>query len=245
MEKEEIIEETQPMSTFEPLPHDGPIADPIEPETKKRKRKQEKPKKLSAASSPDIEEKDNIVSKVSKRMQQQEKEMKRLKGIASYVSKVEKKKVTTNVIEDEKYQADLNDPAVLKSYSLNAFYFLGVSELEVIDVCEFKDYFLKTTDTLLKLEKMERSLESYGLSQDEFRKIFLKYGKQYFKINERDYARLQSLKEMLLILKQQPEHSSLRIVAYLIDIHKSTFEDKKTGALVSCLSPKLRFEISD
>ena len=218
------------------------ISEVEEPAAKKRKRKQDNPKRLAHASSspPDADEK-----KMSKKTLMLEKEKARLKNVVSYVAKVDKKKVYANIIEDEKYQADLNNPSVLKSYSLNAFYFLGVSELEVVDVCEFKDYFFKTEDTLKKLEKMEKNLEALMLTQEEFRKVFLKYGKQYFKLNERDYDRLKALKEMLLVLKKEPVHESLTIRAYLIDIHKSTFEDKKTGELVCCLSPKLRFEISD
>jgi len=219
------------------------VEEPVEPLIKKRKRKQENPKRLTdAKDSPD----DVLVGKtISKKMQQFESEKQRMKNVLTLVSKAEKKKVVKDVISDERFQSDLANPAVIKSYSLNAFYFLGRSELVVDDVCEFKDFFLKTSATLEKLEQMEKKLDAYDMSQEDFRVLFLKYGKQYFKINERDYDRLKMLKEMLLELRQQPANEKLVIRAYLIDIHRSVFEDKKGGGLMTCLSPKLRFEISD
>ncbi len=209
---------------------------------KKRKRKQDKPKQLIDADGAS----EVIVGKaISKKLQQLESEKQRLRQLVTYVAKSEKKKVVGNVIAEERFQKDLNDPSVLKAFSLNAFYFLGVSELEVDNVAEFKDYFLQTGDTLRKLEKMEKSTNQYELLPEEFRLLFNKYGKQYFKISERDYVRLKSLFEMLLELKQQEGHENLKIRAYLTDIVKSTFENKNDcGGLVTCLSPKLRFEIS-
>lgn len=214
-----------------------------EPSLKKRKRKQDNPKRLvDGKESPE----DVLVGKtISKKMQQFELEKQRMKNVLTHVAKAEKKKVVVDMINCERFQDDLNNTDVLKSYSLNAFYFLGVSELVVDDVCEFKDFFLKTSATLEKLEQMEKKMEAYGMTQEDFRVLFLKYGKQYFKVNERDYDRLKTLKEMLLELKQQPGNEKLCIRAYLMDIHRSVFEDKKTGKLMTCLSPKLRFEISD
>ena len=215
----------------------------VEPAPKKRKRKQDNPKQLSDVDNLNA---NHVVAKaVSKKLQQIELEKQRLKGVISYVAKSEKKKSMSNVIAEERFQKDLNDPSILKSYSLNAFYFLGASELEVIDVAEFKDYFLQTSDTLLKLEKMEKSLEAYGITSDEFRQLFNKYGKQYFKINERDFLRLKTLKDMLFELKTDAAHKDLKIKAYLIDIVKTSFENKMDGkGMVTCLSPKLRFELT-
>jgi hypothetical protein len=236
----EPVVETPPFVPIE-MPADT-FVEP-EPAPKKRKRKQEKPKQLI-----DADGKSEVVvgKAISKKLKQIEEDKQRMKSVLSYVNKTDKKKAHGNIIADERFQKDLNDPSILKSYSLNAFYFLGVSELEVINVAEFKDYFLQTNDTLLKLEKMEKNLEAYDLSQDEFRKLFLKYGKQYFKINERDYSRLKQLHEMLLELKQDSKDDDLRIRAYLTDIVKSTFADKNEGGgMITCLSPKLRFEISN
>jgi hypothetical protein len=212
---------------------ESPVEDFIAPSeppaaSKKRSRKQSEPKRLEdVVTGPGGE----LAAKKSKKALVNEAEVKNIRNIVSQLEKERK-------IHEKSYQdvlalneKDLNNPTIIKAYALPAFQFLGLNEIIATGVFESRNYFLICEMPIEKLKKMEKRLDDYGLTPEQFAELFGKFGKKYWKISVRDYDKLTSLLNIF---------TNVRCI--LTNIEKTTFENKHGDGTVTCLVPKFVFK---
>jgi hypothetical protein len=231
---DELLEESIGKKFLEPLHEDIPceelddMANAVFVGPKKRGRKQASPKHLS-------ELPEESPAKKAKRADAKKDESDKYKSFAKmnekFLKKVPKVKGVLCLSEPSNQKA-LADPDTIKAYLLPAFHFLDTYEIHITSVSEFDNVVVQTPDVLAKLEKLHKLSGDLALSSAVLEQFEKKYGKKYWKIPKKDYAKVKRLIQSQGYAK-----------AVLYDIETEVFPNRLGDhEPVACLMPVMRYE---